>query len=859
MKSFRSRTLRLATGWWAAVLALGGAAPLAHAQAIPDSTKYVSKCSGCHLSPLATAQPGTGAILGWSALNVTGTSTQIANAMTDTSRLTAGLAMRDSNSSTITSLGDSDLNAIYAYLRGVRDTVTTTTVANFGSTDIGSPGTSRNVAIANLRGQALGYSFALQGTNAGDFSVAQSPAGCVVSATSGSVGAATGAATPSSCTLQVRFQPLASSAAGARQAKLKITFTSGSSPLPPERLVDLSGTAVGPFQLSTNSLDFGSSTVGTTPAPKRSAVISNIGITHAFTITALTFNAAATAAHYTLAPGNGCTVGLAMAVGGPPCQLDINYAPTAAVASTPGATFSVAYSGATGSPQVITLQGAATAAPQGRIDLSASALGFGDRPLGSSATMSVTLHNEGDATLHFSSFGLSGSAASDYQQGGTCSTGTPLQVGAASVAATNCTLAITFQPTALNARPALLTIRSDATVDPVTIALSGNGVPVPAPQASLSASTLAFGSQTVGGLYPARTVTLTNTGTANLVTTKIAVAGATFTLDAAAACPATLAPAASCDIPIDFNPAAAGVDYAGSLSLVSNAAGSPHGVALTGRGTAAAVPLLAWSPAAAQLDFGLVTAGTVSPVQSLGLLNNGPGGVILTLVNAVGVDASAFAVAPGSCPIGTPLFAGRSCRIDIRYAPGSAGSKVAALQVASNGSAPSSVALGGTGLGSPTSALALSAAALVFDATRVGAKSSPADLSMVATGAGVVTVTALNVSGPFSLQDKTCPGVPFTLQAGAGCVVTLTFAPRAEGDAAGVLHVSSDASLATRELPLSGKGQAAADVSGGGCSMIEGDGFTDPTLWVLALLALAVLFRRERARQALPGARGPRP
>ena len=71
-----------------------------------------------------------------------------------------------------------------------------------------------------------------------------------------------------------------------------------------------------------------------------------------------------------------------------------------------------------------------------------------------------------------------------------------------------------------------------------------------------------------------------------------------------------------------------------------------------------------------------------------------------------------------------------------------------------------------------------------------------------------------------------------------------------KGAATGMLRVSTDTSSAAKEVALSGSGQAAANVSGGGCSIVSGDTLADPTLWVLALLAIAALGYRWRARAA---------
>ena len=100
--------------------------------------------------------------------------------------------------------------------------------------------------------------------------------------------------------------------------------------------------------------------------------------------------------------------------------------------------------------------------------------------------------------------------------------------------------------------------------------------------------------------------------------------------------------------------------------LPSGAGAAPQTVALSGRGSSAAVPVLVWSPAVTRLDFGQVTAGSVSATQSLTLLNQGPGGASLTLLNAVGLDGAAYSVTSTACAAGQTLFEGASCAINVR-------------------------------------------------------------------------------------------------------------------------------------------------------------------------------------------------
>lgn len=638
------------------------------------------------------------------------------------------------------------------------------------------------------------------------------------------------------CTITWRFQPVLGSGEGLRQAAIAFTFggTLGD-PAPSDVNGQLTGNALLPIAQSATTLN-AAAVVGT---PSTSSLLLTNRSASSVTLNSLAFSGTA-ATDYSLDATNTCAPGGALAASAN-CSLIVRFDPPAA--GTRNATLTITHT-APGSPQTVTLNGTATPAPQGRIELSTLSLNFPDTQLDGSATLPITVQNAGDLALNFSAFNLAGTAAAEYERGGTCSTATPLAIGA------QCTLSVTFRPTVLGLRSASLTIQSDASNGPATITLSGTGVPIPVPVVSLAPASLDFGTQTVGGLYPSRTIRLSNTGTADLLTSAIAVEGAGFTDASASACPSTLAPGAGCDIAIAFAPTSAGSDFTGTLRVTSNAAGSPHTVALLGRGSLAAVPVLVWSPAVTVLDFGTVSAGTVSGVLSATLLNQGPGGVTLSVLNAVGSGSAAFSVAGGTCQAGQALFQGQRCRVDVRFAPSTAGAKSATVQVASNGSAPPELALAGTGLGGPSPGLAMSAVAMDFEATRVGTQSLPGEITLRSTGSGTLRVTALAVTGPFTVSTKSCPSLPFALPAGAECTLAVSFVPQSAGETSGSLRITSDADPAAFDVALSGVGEPPADLSsGGGCSLAAGDPAADPTLWAMVLLAAVALLARRRSKR----------
>jgi hypothetical protein len=114
--------------------------------------------------------------------------------------------------------------------------------------------------------------------------------------------------------------------------------------------------------------------------------------------------------------------------------------------------------------------GASSPPPQAPIvSLSSTNLTFSQQYVGAtSAAQNVTLTNAGNAALSISSIGLTGSNPGDFSQTNTCGSGI--------AAAANCTISVTFAPTAAGTRSASLSITDNASGSPQTVNLSGTAV-----------------------------------------------------------------------------------------------------------------------------------------------------------------------------------------------------------------------------------------------------------------------------------------------------------------------------------------------------------------------------------------------
>src|SRR5207237_516263 len=180
------------------------------------------------------------------------------------------------------------------------------------------------------------------------------------------------------------------------------------------------------------------------------------------------------------------------------------------------------------------------------------------------------------------SFAASGDFAATSTGANACPT-SPATLAAGA----NCSINVTFTPTASGARTGTLSVADNAGGSPQTLALSGNGTAAPD-----VASTGPAGDRksVVEGNSAPMTVTFTNTGTAALTISSFAASGdfaATSTgANACPTSPATLAAGANCSINVTFTPTASGA-RTGTLSVADNAGGSPQTLALSGNGTAA--------------------------------------------------------------------------------------------------------------------------------------------------------------------------------------------------------------------------------------------------------------------------------
>ncbi len=167
---------------------------------------------------------------------------------------------------------------------------------------------------------------------------------------------------------------------------------------------------------------------------------------------------------------------------------------------------------------VVAFLSATAEAQSPAVGFSPTSLSFGSQNIGTtSAAQSVTMTNKGTTTLTITKIYVGGSNSPDFAfQSNTCYPS--VSAGA------SCTITDQFRPSQSGAETAYISIADSATGSPQLVNMTGTGVSSSL-SVSLSTTSLSFGSQNIGTTSAGQNVTLTNTGSAALSISSIAVTG----------------------------------------------------------------------------------------------------------------------------------------------------------------------------------------------------------------------------------------------------------------------------------------------------------------------------------------------
>jgi hypothetical protein len=558
-----------------------------------------------------------------------------------------------------------------------------------------------------------------------------------------------------SCNVNVTYSP---QGAGNNSATLAISTSEPTA----QGSLSLSGNAVVPttnLSLSVSTVDFGATDVNATATPK-SVTVTNNGNSPATVngvgVTGSEFNQSNNCGS-PLAPGASCTVSLSFV----PAAYGSRSGNLSLFEQASGTLYNVALTGS-GNAAVLAVSPAS-------LDLGSAITNYAN------TTAQATYTNVGNRDI--TGLSLSTSLADYTVSAQTC---TPILTPGSS-----CTATVRFAPTVAGARTASLNAFT-ANAGSAAVSLSGTGT-AQSPAASVSASSLAFGSTPVDGSSVAQQVTFSNTGNVPVSLGGVTVAAGTTHYSVSTSCGASLAVGATCSASVTFSPRAAG-PITGTLRATFSSGNVD--VTLSGTGSLAEATV---SPTS--LSFADQQIASTSAVKTVTVTNTGNRKLTVSGVSIV-PGGSNFSQS-NNC---SEVLPAATCTVNVTITPTGSGPRTAVLALVHDGAnGTTTVDLAGVGrvqsatISTPT-----------FAATAVGASSTGTAL-LSNTGVGALDVilpsTSAVTGAGYSFVSTACGT---TVAVGSSCLTTVRFSPTTTAATSGSLKIVTGAGQMTTNFGSTG-------------------------------------------------------
>ena len=407
------------------------------------------------------------------------------------------------------------------------------------------------------------------------------------------------------------------------------------------------------------------------------------------------------------------------------------------------------------------------------LSLSGATLAFGNEVLGTtSAGKTVTITNITSSSVPITSI----TAFGDFNI--TSNTCVSTLAGSA-----HCTVTVAFKPSVLGAIKGDLTVGYSAAGSPDRLALTGTGL---APL-TVTPTSLAFGTVTVGTTSAAKTVTLKNDNPSTALSIHSSING-DYAIASGGTCGSTLAALTTCTVNVTFTPHQNG-GINGALTVTDGVSLSPLVVGATGTGSGGVASPLLFTPAT--LSYANAVVGT-NTSKTVTVKNNSASSVTISSITAGGDYSSSGCV--------TTLASKATCTLTVTFSPSTSGSIKGSIALTDNTTVSPEV-LDATG--TAVLPLTVTPVSISFGGETVGVTTSSHTVTLTNHTTGSLSLT-IGASGDFATGGGTCGA---SLGAGASCTFGVTFTPTATGAISGAATVSYPAGYSPQEVKLTGTGQ----------------------------------------------------
>ena len=207
------------------------------------------------------------------------------------------------------------------------------------------------------------------------------------------------------------------------------------------------------------------------------------------------------------------------------------------------------------------------------------------------------------------------------------------------------------------------------------------------------------------------------------------------------------------------------------------------------------LPSVKLSPSSISFSPQLVDPGqAASAPQKIMLTNSGNASLTITKIESSGGFSQT-----SDCPINSGIAAGATCTIHVTFSPNVVGDILGAVTITDNGTGnPHVLPLSGTGL----APVGLSPVSLDFGTVGVNNTSAPQMVTVTNNQIVALNIGNISASGDYTAVPNNCS----SLQPGKSCTIAVSFHPSTAGIVPGALTLTTDSSLGTQPVGLTGLG-----------------------------------------------------
>jgi hypothetical protein len=429
---------------------------------------------------------------------------------------------------------------------------------------------------------------------------------------------------------------------------------------------------------------------------------------------------------------------------------------------------------------------------------------FPDTLIGNvAASQVVTVRNLGEESFDIDTVGLTGTDPGDFRiLSETCSATT------ITVAPSNCTVTVTFSPTAEGARTAALRFIDSAPGAPHQVVLNGFGTPrVPAFDAT--PNPLDFGTVRTDATPPVRTITVSNTGNGPFTIADVTLDGTDveqFEI-VGTDCDGEIEPEGTCTIDVEFAPSGAGPRSA-VVAVDDDAPGGPHRIPVIGEGALPPKDPPIFDATPDPTEFPETLIGDIADPQVVTVRNVGEESFTVESVEIVGNHADDFQIVEHDCEDAVIDPPPSNCTVTVDFRPSEPGARTAVLRFTDT--APGEVHLvelkGSGEVRVPV--FGATPNPLDFGFVRTDASPPVRTITITNTGNGPYTIDGFSLdgtdAGEFTINKTDCIGV---VEPDDECTVDVRFSPKDQSRKSAAVVVDDTAPGRPHRITLTGSGQ----------------------------------------------------